>query len=409
MLLLCCSGSSFGQLTVEQMEVYFRQGRSAWDSGFMDNGAHLDAFVSRIKQIQQDSASYQIQRIQCIATCSPDGSIPFNERLAQRRSASISRVLHKHLNFNDSVVQCNAITEDWEGLLEYVEADPQVPSREEVITLLQEMHDCASQGLSSANNCKRRLQRLDGGRPWQYMYKHFFPKLRRFTLHIYVGTRAPELLITEDDLVEIEVPDSLFDVPEEIIPYMPSTRPASASETFEEYTPRGLYVKSNAIGWAMLIGNVAVEWQFADDWSATLPVYYSALNYFTSDIKFRTLCFQPEVRYWIPALKGFFAGAHFGLAWFNYAKGGDYRYQDHFRHTPMMGGGLSAGYRKPISKNGRWHLEFSLGAGVYKLHYDIFHNEPNGKLIETKKRTFFGLDNAAVTLAYKFNLKGGGR
>lgn len=182
-----------------------------------------------------------------------------------------------------------------------------------------------------------------------------------------------------------------------------------AAPAVEEWH-RKLYLKSNAIGWGMLIANAAAEVDLAHHWSFSLPVYYSAMNYFTSKLKFRTLCFQPEARYWFrPENNGFFVGAHAGLAWFNYAKGGDYRYQDHFRHTPMIGGGLAAGYRKPISRNQRWHLEFSLGAGCYKLHYDVFHNEPNGKLIRTEKRTFFGIDNAAVTLAYKFNWKGGRR
>jgi len=105
----------------------------------------------------------------------------------------------------------------------------------------------------------------------------------------------------------------------------------------------------------------------------------------------------------------FFVGAHLGLAWYNYAKGGDYRYQDHHRHTPLWGGGISGGYRLPISRDDRWHLEFSLGVGAYRLHYDIFHNEPNGKLIDSRRRTFYGIDNAAVTFSYRIDLKGGRR
>ena len=38
--------------------------------------------------------------------------------------------------------------------------------------------------------------------------------------------------------------------------------------------------------------------------------------------------------------------------------------------------------------------EVALGAGVYPLHYDLFHNEPNGQLYDTRKKTRFGLDNA---------------
>lgn len=54
-------------------------------------------------------------------------------------------------------------------------------------------------------------------------------------------------------------------------------------------------------------------------------------------------------------------------------------------------------------------MEFSLGTGVYKLHYDIFHNEPNGQRIDTRKRMFFGIDQAAVSFAYRFDWKKGGK
>ncbi len=37
-----------------------------------------------------------------------------------------------------------------------------------------------------------------------------------------------------------------------------------------------------------------------------------------------------------------------GLAYYNFAFNGKYRYQDHLRQTPALGGGLSIGYRLPL-------------------------------------------------------------
>ena len=51
----------------------------------------------------------------------------------------------------------------------------------------------------------------------------------------------------------------------------------------------------------------------------------------------------------------------------------------------------------------RWWMEFSVGGGVYKLHYDIFHNQHNGPLVDTRKRTFYGLDQASISFAYRFD------
>ena len=167
-----------------------------------------------------------------------------------------------------------------------------------------------------------------------------------------------------------------------------------------------LYVKTNAIGWGLAISNVSAEVDLAKHWSFAVPVYYSALNYFTSTIKFRTLAVQPEFRYWFNENnQKFFIGAHFGYAQYNIAVDGDYRYQDHGGKSPALGGGLSVGYRMPISKNDKWHIEFTLGAGVYGLHYDKFYNVNNGKLIETYRKTYWGIDNAAVNISYRFDLK----
>ena len=70
------------------------------------------------------------------------------------------------------------------------------------------------------------------------------------------------------------------------------------------------------------------------------------------------------------------------------------------------------GYRLPGNNDSRWKVEFVLGAGVYQLHYDKFHNTPNtkdGLMIESIKRTYWGIDQAAISLSYMFDLmkKGG--
>ena len=157
------------------------------------------------------------------------------------------------------------------------------------------------------------------------------------------------------------------------------------------------------------ITNIAAEVDCNNHWSFALPIYYSAWNYFKTTVKFRTLSIQPEIRYWLSKNNnGFFTGAHLGLAYYNFAFNGNYRYQDHDGKTPAIGGGLSIGYRLPVSKNNRWLLEMQLGAGAYKLHYDKFFNTNNtkdGLLVESIKKTYWGLDQAAVSLSYSFDLK----
>jgi hypothetical protein len=152
----------------------------------------------------------------------------------------------------------------------------------------------------------------------------------------------------------------------------------------------------------MLISNIAVELQTADHWSVTLPFYYSALDYFTHKVKFRTVALQPEVRYWLKSSDGPFLGAHLGVAWWNYALDGKYRRQDHKGHSPAFGGGISLGWRKPVFGSEHWKMEFSAGVGVYHLYYDKYLNVGNGPYMGTTRKTWVGLDNLAASLVYTF-------
>lgn len=155
----------------------------------------------------------------------------------------------------------------------------------------------------------------------------------------------------------------------------------------------------------LLVANVEAEVDGAPHWSFVLPIYYSGWNYFTSNYKFRTFTVLPEARYWLREdNNGIFFGAHAGFSFYNFANGGSKRYQDHKRSTPALGGGLNFGYRMNLCDEPRWMLEFSIGVGVYHLDYDTFENHVNGLRNGRYQRTFFGIDNAAISLCYKFDL-----
>lgn len=163
------------------------------------------------------------------------------------------------------------------------------------------------------------------------------------------------------------------------------------------------YVKTNIPVWGMLWVNAAAEIDFRDTrWSAQLPIYWSGWDYFISTRKYRVLALQPELRFWFGkgSRNGFFAGIHLGIAWYNLAFNGEIRYQDHSRRTPAIGGGFAVGYRFALSRDRKWSMEASMGAGAYYLDYDIFHNDAGGRLTGRCQRTFFGIDHAAVSIVY---------
>lgn len=392
-----CVSPGYAQSMTDSLQIYFKQGSSALDLEFESNGDRIRRFIDHIENTR--SNSFAIVNVHYVAGASPEGTVSGNRRLAQRRASTVTDYLRRTYNIPDSVVTLDVLGEDYTTLIRLVDGSD-MPYRDEVLKVLRSAH---SEAIGSGT-LKNELRSMYNGVPWQYMYTHFFPKLRQLNIYIKVeGVNVPEPEPAKQDTVSVVVSD--------LVPLEPALVPEEPVSELEaepvlESPRRHFYLKTNAVGWGLLMANVAVEADLAPHWSFTLPVYYSALNYFTSTVKFRTTCIQPEIRYWFSEdNQGWFGGAHFGLAWFNYAKGGDYRYQDHNRRTPLYGGGLNAGYRMPISQNNRWWLEFSLGGGVYKLHYDIFHNEPNGQLIDTRKRTFYVIDNVAVSFAYRFDLK----
>lgn len=408
-----CSSLLFAQdERTDTVKVYFQQGKSVYNPDFRNNESRLQDFVSRVQSFREDSA-YSIHSIHIIAVASPEGSFSLNQRLSLQRAESVSRHMKSCLTYGDSLVRVVPGGIDWGGLTRMV-GRSDMPHKQEVLDILAaSSHEADSRTQSESLN--RKLRSLHGGAAWQYINRHFFPELRTSDVTIVLKAKPMEqvsvpLLAAVEPRPEVQE-EPKIELPQPVVAPVPVAEPEPEPVVTEDWT-RGLYVKTNMVGWAMLITNVSGEIDLGKHWSFALPVYYSAWDYFTSDIKFRTFCVQPEFRYWLDKdNNGWYGGIHGGAGFYNYAKGGDWRYQDHRRETPLYGGGISIGYRKPISKNRRWFLEFSLGGGIYKLHYDIFHNEPNGRLFGDKERTFYGIDQVNVSLAYRFNLtkKGGKR
>ncbi|MBQ6571621.1 MAG: DUF3575 domain-containing protein [Alistipes sp.] len=184
------------------------------------------------------------------------------------------------------------------------------------------------------------------------------------------------------------------------------TKSIAMDSHFDENTWQAhTYLKTNLLGLGAAVANLSFEVDLGKHWSFNLPVYYSAWDYFTSTVKFRTFAVQPEFRFWTSKQgnNGLFVGAHFGMAYYNLALDGRFRYQDRNGDTPAIGGGMSLGYRMPLGKASRWKMEFSMGVGYYPLEYDLFQNVRNGALSHYEKRKYLGIDQATISLVYMLN------
>lgn len=420
-LFFLSSGVSRAQIHDSDVEIYFRVGSSSYDPSFRGNAARLEEFSSRFRSLVESGTCVRYE-VEISGSASPDGSMRLNRRLASERLGSARRALEGagiDGSFLDSCFSVDSVSTvtDWSLVAELVSSSDDVPYGDEVLAVLND-------GELDSSSKEFRLKRLHGGKPWRYLAEHVFPEWRCF--HARVRCRT-ELSVDEVETpvlpvgIEPVASASIIAVPVSA-PCRPSAVQAAASSDVRpaaqpavqpaaqsgDWT-RKLTVKTNAAALALLMGNAAVEVDLTRNLSVHVPVYYSALNYFTSTIKFRTFALQPELRWNFTRPAGLFAGAHFGMAYFNLAVDGNWRIQTHNGNEPLIGGGLSLGYRLPISRDRRWNVEFCIGAGAYRFNYDKFYNEPNGALAGSVSRTWFGVDNAAISFSYSFDLGRGGK
>ena len=237
------------------------------------------------------------------------------------------------------------------------------------------------------------------------MHDHLFPELRCFKMKvvledgveqepaieypILVNQQESPLLVSyfaEPDIEQLEyinvANEELAEIQFQELPHMVTTEQTAAIQVAEMVTTPQLLVKTNAVGWGLAVSNLAVEVELSKHFSFNLPVYYSGINYFAENTKFRIFGIYPEFRYWFKQHDGFFVGAHAGFAYFNVALGKNHSWRI------------------------RWKVEFSLGGGVYDIKYEKFVNEKDGpKAQGTFHNTVVALDNVGVSFSYSFDLK----
>lgn len=387
----------FAENIWKEIELTFKVGTDRIDPNFEDNQAHLDEISAAIEDIQNDS-TVELIEVLFRGSCSPEGSHQRNMQLTTNRMKAIEQLVRSQMSIPDSIIRYDAAFIPWERLAKKVEASNITHKKE----ILETIDDEVRLVISEENFWKDRrileLRELEGGKPWNDLNRLFFGAMRNAAVSFVLKKADPTAILYSDiesvdaHLDSLHFHEDTIETPKQVIVEEPEV----------EFIYREFYLKTNAIGWGMFIPNVAYEFELDDRWSVDIPFYYSGgYNYFKEEIKFRCIVFQPELRYYLNKNKNFYAGAHAGIGWYNFALNRDYRIQDAKGIHPAWGGGLSLGYRLKFKKNDYWTIDFCLGAGVYDVHYDMFYNESNGPLAKSNIHdTFFGIDKLSVSFSY---------
>ena len=387
LLLLCAWSIVSAKEHRTEIHFEFRLNSHVVEPHFGNNALQLQKIVDLIRQFEENP-TLTLRSVSFCGSVSPEGTFEINRKLAQERLNALESKIRAEVDIPDSIITRNDSYISWEFLRRHVETSV-LPHRCEILEVLDmpidEESDYPTKRIA-------KLRQIDEGRVWWQLNDLYFSHMRNaYAVIVYDEPEVEHVPIVTPILTEAAKP---------IIVAEPQPQ-APGGGIFDRRTS----LKTNTLGLCLLLANIGIEVDLARHWSLHIPVYYSAVDYFIPTIKFRTLATQPELRYWFNENNsGLFTGAHFGAASFNLALNGTYRYQDHDGTNPILGGGISIGYRMPISKNERWNVEFALGVGGYSVYCDKFYNVKNGKLADSYRTTYWGIDNASISISYRFNL-----
>ncbi|MGM9752924.1 MAG: hypothetical protein ACI3ZK_02575 [Candidatus Cryptobacteroides sp.] len=152
----------------DSVKIWFRQSKINLVPELHGNREALDSAVSRLQTITTNPLQYRLQSIQLIGAASPEGTIRFNRWLSKERSITLINYLNRYVSFPDSLMTVAHLGRDWQGLKNRVLADPDVPQRDKVLSLLDSKPE--------------PLEELKKSRAYPYLYLTHFPELRAASL-----------------------------------------------------------------------------------------------------------------------------------------------------------------------------------------------------------------------------------
>lgn len=148
----------------------FSAGQSALRPDFRNNASELQSLNELMTRISRDT-TISIETIRIIGYCSIEGTVALNDRLSYNRARSVATYLKERYPSLSDKFHIDGAGEDWAGLLHELEQVPSLESKDQIEYIIRNV------GIFEGR--ERRLMDLSGGRPYRWMAKTIFPRLRR--------------------------------------------------------------------------------------------------------------------------------------------------------------------------------------------------------------------------------------
>lgn len=400
-LLLHCGGrGASAQEVRDSAGIYFRQGYSILDLDRRDNRSSLNRIVERLKAGQDDSV-YRLGRIEIVGGASPEGSVPLNRRLSEKRAKVLFDYLSQHVELPDSLMNFTFIGRNWNGLICLVENDPHVPYREETLQFLRDIADRCRDGERIADNNVGRLSRFMGGEPYSYMYRALFPELRASQIQLYYEKIWKPLKLRQIES-KMTFPVSEMPKPELQIRLQPVELPSLCK-------PFYMALKTNMLYDVAAIPNIGIEFYLGRNWSIDADWMYAWWKTDRRHWYWRTYGGDIALRKWVGSraaekpLQGHHIGVYGQVVTYDFETGGKGiiggRPGGSLWDKTNWGVGIEYGYSLPVAR--RLNIDFTIGIGYLGGEYWEYTPEDDCYVWQATKRLhWFGPTKAEVSLVW---------
>lgn len=361
-LVVMATFASFGTTGDDSVNVRFRAGQRHYDPSLGDNRVAMDGFIAKVKEAAEAG---NIERVVVRGYASPDGMNSANVRLAYNRCATIAAYIADKAGISRNLIEENPGGIDWSELRRLVDETPDVPAREKILDILDNtpLWVYNSEG-KIVGGRKKSLMDLQGGRPYNWMLANLFPQMRNavaVTLFVKEQPAPVEAVVVEEADNLQAMTDTVMEQPEQAVVEEPVATGSTAAVAVTDADSR-FALKTNLLGYAVLMPNIEAEWMFVDRWSAALEVQGAWYSKTPPHKVYRIATIMPEVRYWVierSRWHGMYVGVFGGVGEYDLSNG---KKDGHEGEGAMVG--LSTGYMWPISK----HLSLEAGIGLGYLH-----------------------------------------
>ena len=344
--------------------LYFRFDRSLLEKDYLTNSESLN--VLRTIMTNEEILS-GMDSIVVKASASPEGHPFRNQQLSDERAAAVKSYLMWQYPYLDrDKIRTYSLGENWDELKQMVEADANMPYRDEILRIIGSDLNFWSKD--------EKIRQVGNGAAFNYMVENMFRFLRSGATCIvfyqkFQINEAPEIEIKDsimvDPVIEVLQIDSI------------KVKPVSSEPGWQFRRP--LALKTNLLFDLVSALNVEIEiplgrrFSIAGEWIFPWWLWERKQN------SFEVLSGTLEGRYWIKPnyakqasvlnthnpLTGWFVGLYSSMGKYDleWEKKG-------YQGEVYISGGLTLGYSKPLSRN--LNMEFSLSAGYMQSDYRYY-------------------------------------